>query len=257
MKHVFTALMAVMAVTLLAAPVAADWFPGEPYKMHFPQMPDPFGWDVNFEAPKVLADDWLCSESGPVSDIHFWFSAENNEQPTVPLVVRATIYDNRLAGEDDLPYSHPGKLLWGPTIFTPRVRLAGTGQQGFFDPNQPTRTYPPHSQFWQANIENIEKPFRQQVDTIYWLGLTVVQPVGSPTDPLLGWKTTRDIFMDDAVFGHLPAAGGEPGDWREIWIQGESRHMAFVITPEPGTVAMLVGAGLIGLVAYARRWRKR
>jgi hypothetical protein len=260
MKYVFAALIAVVALMFLAAPATADWQPGDPYKMHFPQLPDPNGWDVNFESPKVLADDWECIESGRVRDIHFWFSAENNELPTVPLKVRATIYENRLAGEDDLDYSHPGKLLWGPIIFTPTIRLAGTGQQGFFDPNYPERTYPPHFQFWQANIEQIERAFVQTAGNIYWLGLTVVQPVGDPENPMLGWKTTLETmgFMDDAVFGHLPAAGvGEPTDWREVWINDVSRHLAFVITPEPGTVVMLLGAGLIGLLGYARNRRKR
>ena len=47
--------------------------------MHFPQMPDPCGWDLSFRAFDTnevmeLADDWQCTETGPVSDIHFWFS---------------------------------------------------------------------------------------------------------------------------------------------------------------------------------------
>jgi len=27
-------------------PVRADWDPGDGHKMHFPQLPDPEGWDV-------------------------------------------------------------------------------------------------------------------------------------------------------------------------------------------------------------------
>jgi hypothetical protein len=49
----------------------ADWEPSDGHKMHFPQMPDPVGWDVNFH-DFYLADDWRCSETGPVTDIHFW-----------------------------------------------------------------------------------------------------------------------------------------------------------------------------------------
>ena len=43
-------------------------------KMHYPQLPDENGWDVNATWPLVLADDWLCTETGWVKDIHFWGS---------------------------------------------------------------------------------------------------------------------------------------------------------------------------------------
>jgi hypothetical protein len=44
------------------------------HKMHFPQLPDLEGWDVYAVYPKTLADDWQCSETGEVLDIHFWGS---------------------------------------------------------------------------------------------------------------------------------------------------------------------------------------
>ncbi|MCJ7578787.1 MAG: hypothetical protein MUO91_10085, partial [candidate division Zixibacteria bacterium] len=44
------------------------------HKMHFPQLPDLEGWDVYAVYPKTLADDWKCSATGPVTDIHFWGS---------------------------------------------------------------------------------------------------------------------------------------------------------------------------------------
>ena len=60
----------------------ADWNPGDGHKMHFPQLPDEAGWDVyataglsDYGYPDIcLADDWMCNESGPVTDIHFWGS---------------------------------------------------------------------------------------------------------------------------------------------------------------------------------------
>jgi len=74
----------VLVLGLLVAPTWADWDPGDGHKMHFPQMPDPNGWDVNMtyqpdvEPFRILADDWMCSETGPVTDIHFWGSWEDD-----------------------------------------------------------------------------------------------------------------------------------------------------------------------------------
>lgn len=51
-----------------------SWNPGDPHKMHFPQLPDEAGWDVNATEPVVLADDFLCTETGWIKDIHFWGS---------------------------------------------------------------------------------------------------------------------------------------------------------------------------------------
>ena len=65
--------LAVAASTMLLAALAvADWDEGDGHKMHFPQLPDPNGWDVAW-SNSWLGDDWVCSESGPVSDIHLGF----------------------------------------------------------------------------------------------------------------------------------------------------------------------------------------
>jgi len=53
---------------------SSGWQPGDDHKMHFPQLPDEDGWDVNATYPIILADDWECSESGYVKDVHFWGS---------------------------------------------------------------------------------------------------------------------------------------------------------------------------------------
>ena len=76
---------------------------------------------------------------------------------------------------------------------------------------------------------------------------------------MYGWKTTLDHWNDDAVWADFDIAGAKQADdfWHELRdpLNGESLDMAFVITPEPSTVAMLLGVGLIGLFAYARRRR--
>lgn len=61
-------------VAVAAGEGPCDWFPGGPHKMHWPQMPDlsPAGLDVS-DVGTVLADDFKCMASGPVSHSHLGF----------------------------------------------------------------------------------------------------------------------------------------------------------------------------------------
>ncbi len=38
--------LAAIAALGLALPALADWDPSDGHKMHYPQLPDPVGWDV-------------------------------------------------------------------------------------------------------------------------------------------------------------------------------------------------------------------
>ncbi len=232
-----------VAVVGFATPAIADWNPGDPFKMHFPQLPDPEGWDVNATFPKVLADDWLCTETGFVSDIHFWGSWRED------LMGQITNIHLSIHANVEGPPSMPGELLWswdtGPTGFT--VRDAGEGPQGWFDPNTGDWQRPDHFLFFQYNVENIPEPFFQDEGTMYWLDISVT--VADP-DPQWGWKTSQDHFMDDAVWGDFP----DPV-WRELFDPetGESLDMAFVIAPAPGSLVLFLAAGLIGVGRRRRR----
>jgi hypothetical protein len=235
----------ILSVLGIAGPLRADWPTpgGDPAK--WVQLPDPNGWDVNFTYPKVLADDFLCTLTGPITDVHFWFSSRQD----LPFVIS----NIHVSFHADIPatptsYSRPGALLWerdfGPATFT--ITNWGVGQQGWYDPNIPYYVRPDHFGIWQANIVNIPDPFIQQEGNIYWLDLSV-----TTLDGQLGWKTSYQHFNDDAVWGDFPFP-----EWQELRdpITGESLDLAFVLTtvPEPGTL-LLVVFGCAGLLAIQRR----
>ncbi len=251
--------LAVAAAVLAAASAAwADWEPGQPFKMHFPQLPDiESGMNVLATFPKFLGDDWQCTQTGPVTDIHIWGSWLDD-------VVLQPAFDVSIWSDDpvgpggtnpDNQYSMPDKLLWG-RLFEPGQyvdRPWAQAEEPFFDPNT-NEIIGMDFTIWQYNffIDPTEIPFHQREGEIYWLVVSAMLPPGA--NGLFGWKTSRDHFQDDAVFGDMPVDGAGIVDWHELIDPrtGESLDLAFVITPEPATVA-LVGLGLAALVARRRR----
>ena len=231
---------------LLAVPAMADWSPGDGHKMHYPQLPDPNGWDIDTTTDFIF-DDWQCSGSGPVSDIHFWASSQGDGGgPLARIIVE--IWSDVPADDpsNEFDFSHPGAKLWQHIFFPADWIMLGPdfGDQGWYAPN-PGDVFPnDHTNYYQFNFDNIPEPYDQEEGTIYWLAIHTV-PVSSEDAPW-GWKTTQDHWNDDATWYLSP-----PG-WRELRdpFTQESLDMAFVITPEPVTLSLLA---LGGLLAARRR----
>ena len=192
----------------------ADWDPGDGHKMHFPQLPDEVGWDVRDTDPEMLADDWECSQTGPVDDIHFWGSWRDLDGDQIGNVGNITefivrIYTDIPADQNPFGYSMPGALLreWHFSFTDIQVRHVDPPLylEGWYDPT----LLPPgdvvvndHGDYWQYNIINISEmvidPFVQIEGTIYWLSVSAVVTAATP-QPEWGWKTSIDHFNDDAV----------------------------------------------------------
>lgn len=258
---------------VLTCPLQADWDLGDDHKMHFPQLPDVDGWDVEFVSnTNKIGDDWVCSQSGPVTDIHFWMSWQNDNEPFgwPGLIdsIGVEIYDN-VEPDTLLPFSRPGNLLWDRVFDTtqPNVtrRPAAQGPQGWYSPQLGMQediawNRPDHDFYEQVNIFNIDNPFIQQEGEVYWLVLWV-DWVG--TQNPAGWKTADldrypdqfagQHFMDDAVWYDWTEQ--DPLlRWHEIIDPQtmQSLDLAFVITPEPASAILLASGGMLLLVRRQR-----
>jgi len=238
--------LAVLAV-LMAAPARADWEVGDPYKMHYPQLPKMDGWDVRASYYTFLADDWRCTESGPVTDIHLWVSFKG-DVAFVPETLHTAIWSDDISG----PYSKPGSQLWHRDIGTSGyslLPLAPTGQQGWYDPSADPDVIieNDHQRVFQINILIPEaEAFYQTQGQVYWLEFTVQKPVESE----LGWKQSgSEQFRDDAVWR---IQDGTPWTPIEDPDTNLSMDLAFVITPEPPAAIV----GLLGLGSLLLRRRR-
>ena len=166
-------------------------------KMHFPQLPDETGWDVNATDPLVVADDWRCTESSLVNEICFWGSWKDD--------VVGTITSFHLSVHGDIPFhpltgfSMPGELLWSGDFPLEDFFVAGPfiGDQGWYDPSTPVAIPSDHTQYFEYCITDIADPPKQREGGIYWLDIsaTVAEP-----DRFWGWKTSKDAWNDDAVW---------------------------------------------------------
>ena len=206
---------------------------GFEYKMHYPQFPDLYGWDVTWgtEGAYYLADDWMCTESGNVSEMYFWISTYGDNigyaeiQSYLENDLDVCIYADTPAP----PYSHPNMsyLLWAtsglsdPYGWTKTLTGPYYGDEGWLIPPD---TYEEHNhqQYWRVDVSNFSENFYQEVGNIYWFFLNL------PTTGL-GWKTSQNHFMDNAVY--LPTSGQE---WHPLYGPinlSEPIDFAFVIGP--------------------------
>ena len=222
----------------------ADWDPGDGHKMHFPQLPDEVGWDVHDSDPMMLADDWQCSHTGLVDDIHFWGSWRDLNGDQIGDVGNITEFVIRIftdipAEQNPLGYSTPGALLreWHFPFTDIQVRHIDPPLylEGWYDPTllpPGNVVYNDHGDYWQYNIVNISQlvpePLVQVDSTIYWLSVSAVV---MPSDPQQewGWKTSIDHFNDDAV-------RWDPVDSRWIDLFEPPRMNYFDVTLDPNGI---------------------
>lgn len=235
------ALLCSLLILSVHTPILADWNDGEPAK--WVQMPDPteFGIDVSCSYEYLLADDFLCQETGPITGIHIWGSWLDdfipfNEDPAAVTFI-LSLHRDIPAEQSPTGYSMPGEVLWWRTFepgeFQARIWSEGTWEGWMNPPDQ--FIYPADQIIWQYNFRIPDSEAFIQEGTpdqpiVYWLDVKAY-PVDQNTQ--FGWKTSRDHWNDDAVW----TFGDEPysGLWEELRYppgheqEGQSIDLSFVI----------------------------
>ena len=228
---------------VLASPVIAqdelvpgcDWREGQPHKMHWPQLPDltPLGLDV--DVTPQLADDFRCTQSGPITDIHLWggFARDAVPNQTEAMIFELSVYSDIPATAD--AWSRPGQLLW-VRQFNPgqyNVRYVTDGDVGWFDPHSGYYDPCDHWETYQYNFCIDEDPFIQEAGRVYWLGARVMDAAGNVL--WFGWRNTPPKWHWNDAGVYLDAANtwqplAYPADHE---LAGKKMDLAFVITGDP------------------------
>lgn len=213
------------------------------------QPPDLSVNGVDVDDEFELADDFLCTQTGPITDIHIWGSFRNDYEgiPQAVLTNLAFIVkfyaDVPVGPNNALGYSHPGAVLW-QMPFAPGQYQAGRCAQI----QQPGEWWHTPPAFWQPGADMFcyqfdffidpKVAFRQSRSNIYWLS---VQCVNQSGEYWFGWKSTdpTNHWNDDAVW--LDYSTGAP-TWRELRygdghpyanpLPGQSLDLSFAVSTE-------------------------
>ena len=264
MKKLILFTVALFLLTSVAT--QAHWEEEDGHKMHFPQLPDVTGWDVNatwnaIHAQLMLADDWECTETGPVTDIHFWGSWEGDIIGTIErfyINIRANIPADQNPYGD---YSMPGGVLKIMQIDS--FTIAGpfeSPDEGWYDPYTGQYSENDHDYYYQYNIVDIPDPFEQEEGEIYWLEVSAF--IQNPVNTQWGWKSTLNNWEDAACLYRTDIYNwmnmSEPPNFEQ------SLDMSFVISngetsPIPTLtewgmiifMTLIMGVGIV--VLYRRR----
>lgn len=217
------------------------------------------GIDVKATYPMILADDFECTDSDPITDIHVWGSWLDDILPQNPVpfqgnpgavTFRLSIHADIPADQSPSGYSMPGSLLWmaefKPGEFTVEPYFSFDTEEylyeGWYDPNYPWYTPYGDKMCWKYNFYLPKTQLFYQEGSpgnpvVYWLDVQAF-PEG-PFPAQFGWKTSMIHWNDDAVW----SLGNDPdvGWWQELkysyipgWPYGfmepDSLDMAFMIT---------------------------
>ncbi|MHC4254909.1 MAG: DUF7901 domain-containing protein [Planctomycetota bacterium] len=198
----------------------------------------------------VLADDFNCIRTDPITDIHVWGSWYHDELPEDDpqnVIFMLSIHAD-IAVDDPCNfygYSHPGEILW-EQFFMPDefevIEEAFGITEGYYDPN--ADYYEPNAdwtcwryEFYIDPCEAFVQQGTSESPVVYWLGVqALTESMGTMTR--FGWKTSLDHWNDSAVWAMGDAWFHDP--WQELLypsghpFDGNPIDLAFSISTEGG-----------------------
>ena len=237
------------------------------------------GWDEysDYNDCNIVADDWLCQDSRPITDIHWWGSFIGWNQPEPPPQMPSAFHigiwtdvpnPNELNPDE---FSHPNTLVWENYCYDYKWNFAGYDH----DPRQYPDGIPPDgtviepedSCFQFNQFLSQDEWFYQETDepngTVYWLSIA---PIWDEEPQFAwGWKTRPHYWNDDAVVMQ-PRPWNPPVIGATMWNtgipiqfppypdpEGITFDMSFELTTnEPGTPsADLNNDGIVDFVDFA------
>ncbi|MBS3767762.1 MAG: hypothetical protein KGY75_06560, partial [Candidatus Cloacimonetes bacterium] len=197
--------------------------PDDDCKMHFHQWPDTteLGIDVNATYPLLLADDFLCTESGIINSIHLWGSWYNDDY-TAP-TFNLTLWTDNPGGPDlhSQPQTKVWEMFFSPDQYTDSLyHFADPGEYFYFPADGIIEPNADH-QIWQYDfIIPDSLAYVQEEGMIYWLGVQVFET----GEFNFGWKTSFNHWNDDAVYGLY-----DGGVWYELTYPEEHPYYPYSI----------------------------
>ena len=211
------------------------------------QPPDPYtptnafnGWNEKsvWNSEQIVADDWVCTNAAPVTDIHWWGSFigwTSSNLPPIQLQPNGfviSIWNDVPKGAGE-PFSRPGVCL--TNIYCPALVPTFVGWD--YDPRNPGD--PPDACFkYDLDLAPDQWFYQAPGTNIYWISIAAQYLVGQLDYPW-GWKSrprdTNSLAPDDAVRIFYPTApfpGMPYYEGTNIWwpTPSDSWDMAFALT---------------------------
>jgi hypothetical protein len=199
---------------------------------------------------KIVADDFRCIGSAPVTSIHWWGSYVGWNQTSYPSQRPAAWlfgFWSNVPKDTDADFSHPGKLLKVVIVPADQVDEVWVGRDRF--PDKTDETCYKYSVLLKQDQYFRQKDYLESTqDGVFWLSITALyQSTSTPGYPW-GWKTRPGYWNDEAVTftlrassissGIEPATSGiQPTKNSSVCPPEESRYdMAFALDTDPDYV---------------------
>ncbi len=186
------------------------WDDEDPHAMHWAQLPNTQTTGIAVDLSETrLADDFQATQSGPLTEVHFWASFRSDVIPSTGVnrpALEINIYSN-LPPDKITAWSRPDRLLWTRqiTMYDYDFKEDGGVWQAWYEPNTGFYESAEHKRAWQYNIcldAEEGELFEMALGTIYWLEIRMLPEKDEDERYALGWKTTRQVlqFEDNAVW---------------------------------------------------------